>query len=66
MTWQEEVDDLKQRKRLAEQMGGPEGVERQHKRGKLTVRERIVLLADPGSFREIGALGGFASYDDDD
>ena len=41
MAWQQEIDDLKQRKHLAEQMGGPEGVERQHKRGKLTVRERI-------------------------
>lgn len=65
MTWQQEVDDLKQRIRLAEQMGGPEGVEKQHKRGKLTVRERIALLADPGSFREIGALGGFGTYDED-
>src|SRR5947208_1977976 len=28
----------------------------QHKKGKLTARERIILLMDPGSFEEIGAL----------
>ena len=28
----------------------------QHKKGKLTARERISLLMDPGSFEEIGAL----------
>ena len=34
-------------------------------RGKLTCRERIDLLLDDGSFREIGSVAGFASYDDD-
>ena len=34
--------------------GGPERVERQHKAGKLTARERVELLCDPGSFVEIG------------
>jgi acetyl-CoA carboxylase carboxyltransferase component len=32
--------------------GGPERVEAQHKKGKLTARERIVLLVDPGTFIE--------------
>jgi acetyl/propionyl-CoA carboxylase alpha subunit/acetyl-CoA carboxylase carboxyltransferase component len=41
------------------------GVIRQRSRGKLTCRERIDLLLDPGSFNEIGSLAGFASYDDD-
>jgi acetyl-CoA carboxylase carboxyltransferase component len=41
------------------------GVVRQRDRGKLTCRERIDLLLDPGSFREIGSLAGFASYDAD-
>ena len=44
-------------------MGGPEGVARQHKRGKLTVRERIALLGDPGSFQEIGGLAGRGTYE---
>ena len=38
---------------------------RQRSRGKLTCRERIALLLDEGSFREVGSLAGFASYDDD-
>ena len=41
------------------------GVVRQRDRGKLTCRERIDLLLDQGSFREIGSLAGFASYDDE-
>ena len=36
--------------------GGPGRNEVQHKKGKLTARERIALLLDPGSFEEIGAL----------
>ena len=38
---------------------------RQRDRGKLTCRERIDLLFDEGSFREVGSLAGFASYDED-
>ncbi len=36
--------------------GGPERIEEQHKRNKLTARERLGLLLDEGSFQEIGAL----------
>lgn len=64
MTWQPEIDELGYRQRLARQMGGPEGIARQRKRGKLTVRERIDLLADPDSFREIGGLAGNPTYED--
>jgi acetyl-CoA carboxylase carboxyltransferase component len=37
-------------------MGGPERVDRQHGQGKLTVRERLELLFDHGTFTEIGLL----------
>ena len=40
------------------------GVVRQRSRGKLTCRERIELLLDEGSFREVGSVAGFASYDE--
>lgn len=40
------------------------GVVRQRSRGKLTCRERIELLLDDDSFREVGSVAGFASYDD--
>lgn len=65
MVWQSEVDELKYRQQLAEEMGGPEGVERQHSQGKLTIRQRIAILADPESFREIGKIAGAARYDGD-
>ena len=41
--------------------GGKERIEVQHGLGKLTARERIELLADPGSFEEIGSLVRAAS-----
>jgi acetyl-CoA carboxylase carboxyltransferase component len=63
MSWKPEIDELQQRKDLGKQMGGPEGIERQHSRGKLTVRERIDKLVDPGSFSEFGELVGAARYE---
>ena len=63
MTWLPELDELRRRQDLAEQMGGPEKIRRQHDAGRLTVRERIAALLDDGSFREFGALAGTAAYD---
>jgi propionyl-CoA carboxylase beta chain len=40
----------------AREGGGAERVARQHARGKLTARERLDVLLDPGSFLEAGAL----------
>jgi acetyl-CoA carboxylase carboxyltransferase component len=45
-------------------MGGPDNVARQHAAGRLTVRERIDALLDPGTFHETGALAGRAVYDE--
>jgi acetyl-CoA carboxylase carboxyltransferase component len=50
------IEDLRKRKEEAAVAGGPDAVERQHKRGKLTARERIELLLDAGSFVETDAL----------
>ena len=61
--WQSELDELAERKRIAQEMGGPERVARQHAGGRLTVRERIDRMLDPGSFLEIGAITGKATYD---
>jgi len=44
-------------------MGGVDKVKRQRDQGRLTVRERIDGLVDPGSFHEIGAISGTAEYD---
>ena len=65
MVWQPEIEELEHRKKLAEQMGGEENIARHRSRGKLPVRERLALLVDPGSFEEIGALTGTATYDKD-
>jgi acetyl-CoA carboxylase carboxyltransferase component len=65
LSWQKEVDEIRRRKALAREMGGPEKVARQRAQGKLTVRERIISLADGGSFREIGSLAGKARYGED-
>src|SRR6478735_12835764 len=63
MPWQPELNDLQARKRLAQAMGGPAKVKRQHDAGRLTVRERIDALIDPGSLFEIGSIAGKAEYD---
>jgi acetyl-CoA carboxylase carboxyltransferase component len=63
MSWQPEIDELRRREKMARPMGGPDKIKRQHDGGKLTVRERIERLLDPGSFHEIGAIAGKAQYD---
>ncbi len=65
LSWEAEVDEIRRQRAMAEAMGGREGVAFQHGRGKLTVRERIDLLQDPGTFQEIGALAGTATWDGD-
>jgi len=66
MSWEKSIEELRRRERLAEEMGGDEPVSRQRGRGKLTVRERVAFLADPGSFHEIGKIAGKAVYGADE
>ena len=47
----------------AELGGGSARIEKQHAKGKLTARERIEFLLDPGSFEEIGQLVTHRSTD---
>nr|MDQ2875463.1 hypothetical protein [Actinomycetota bacterium] len=63
--WAPEIAEIERRRELGRAMGGPGKIERQRAAGRLTVRERIGRLADPGSFAEIGALTGFGAYDGD-
>ncbi|HEX6836026.1 MAG TPA: carboxyl transferase domain-containing protein, partial [Polyangia bacterium] len=52
---------LEERLRLG---GGADKIERQHRQGKLTARERIALLCDPGArFLEVGLLVAYDQYD---
>jgi acetyl-CoA carboxylase carboxyltransferase component len=64
MNWSAEIEELRRRRQMAEACGGPEAVARHHAEGKLTVRERIARLLDPGTFQEVGKLAGHAEYDD--
>ncbi len=52
----EQLETLRKLRAQARQGGGAERIAQQHARGKLTARERLDLLLDPGSFQEIGAL----------
>ena len=64
-SWEPEIEELRRRQELGRAMGGPEKLARQRSNERLNVRERIDALLDPGSFDEIGVLGGRAEYGPD-
>ncbi len=66
MSWEAEVKELERRRYLAKQQGGKEGIAKQHAKGRLTIRERIDELLDPGSFREHGQATASPVYDDNE
>jgi propionyl-CoA carboxylase beta chain len=53
MGLKENLEELAHRNEEALQGGGPQRIKRQHELGKLTARERVELLLDPGSFVEL-------------
>ncbi|HEY0590134.1 MAG TPA: acyl-CoA carboxylase subunit beta [Thermoanaerobaculia bacterium] len=57
------LEELEKRKRESEVGGGEARIDRQHADGKLTARERIALLFDPGSFQELDQLVVHRSQD---
>jgi propionyl-CoA carboxylase beta chain len=65
MSWKDEINHLRKRQALAKGMGGPEKLQRQVDAGRLNVRQRIDLLVDSGSFRELGSITGTAYTDED-
>src|SRR4026209_1621315 len=52
----EKIRDLAERKSELLLGGGQERIAAEHKKGKLTARERIELLLDPGTFTETGVF----------
>jgi propionyl-CoA carboxylase beta chain len=60
---QDPFDRLMEMEQAASLGGGVSRIERQHGKGKLTARERIDLLLDPGSFHEIDAFATRAEGD---
>lgn len=59
------LDPLRDMREKAIQGGGPERVETQHAKGKLTARERLDLLLDKGSFRETDMFVTHRTHDFD-
>ena len=47
--WMPEIEEIRRRREFAQTMGGPEKVKRQLASGRLTVRDRIARLTDPGT-----------------
>ena len=60
------LDTLATRQAEVAKGGGDRRIERQHKRGKLTARERIAhLLDDADDFTEVGQFAGYEMYEDE-
>ncbi len=53
---QQRIAELEERRAHIEAGGGEKRMDKQHSEGKLSARERVAELADPGSFQEIGAF----------
>ena len=66
MSWENEVREIERRRHLAKQQGGPEGIAKQHAKGRLTIRERIDALLDPQTFQEHGKATALPEYDEND
>jgi len=56
MSEEPRIADLHRRRDAVSAAGGPERIERRHAEGRLTARERIEHLLDPGSFQEMGTF----------
>src|SRR5258708_4483490 len=63
MKLEEKLAELKRRNRLAEDGGGQQRRERQHKEGKMSARERVEFLLDEGTFEETDKLVTHRSSD---
>jgi acetyl-CoA carboxylase carboxyltransferase component len=58
------VDDLATQEETIRLGGGPKAIDRQHAKGRLTARERIDRLADPGTYFEMGLWAAWNMYAD--
>jgi len=56
--WASAVNELEALQRKLDWAGHEEGIVRQLRAGKMTVRERVAALVDPGSWREFGSVAG--------
>ena len=66
MSWKKEIKEIGIRKKASKAQGGKEAVELHHKKGRLTLRERIDIFLDKDSFEEIGELAGGVEKDEEE
>ena len=62
-THRSELERLEILRAKAEKGGGPKAIEKRHSLGKLTARERLNLLFDPGTFTELNQLAESQAVD---
>lgn len=58
------VAQVRNEEEIIREGGGPKAIENQHSKGRLTARERINLLVDPGSFFELGSFAAHGMYEE--
>ena len=54
LSTQKRIEELRKRSETIKAGGGEKRIEKQHASGKMTARERVEKLLDPGTFNEIG------------
>ena len=63
--WAAELAELQHRRSFALAMGGPQALAKFKASGRMNARERIAVLLDTGTFRELGSLAGKGHYSSD-
>src|ERR1700756_1010477 len=58
------VSQIRNEEEKIREGGGPKAIESQHAKGRMTARERISLVADPGTFFEVGTYAAFGMYEE--
>src|SRR5882757_721194 len=58
------VAQIRNEEEIIREGGGTKAIDNQHSKGRLTARERINLLADPGTFFELGAYSAHGMYEE--
>ena len=64
LSWEKDIKEIKKREKLSLNQGGKEAVNKQHAKGRKTLRERIDFILDKDSFDEIGKISGSANLND--
>ena len=64
MSWEKDIKEIKKREKLSLKQGGEEAINKQHAKGRKTLRERIDFILDKDSFDEIGKISGSANLND--